>query len=238
MQYLFPLLAVFIWAGNTVVSKLAVGIIQPAEIGFFRWLLVGLALTPFMLGPVLRNRRYILANLGKFVVLGLLGMAVYQSLAYYAAALTSATNMGIILSLMPLMSLGLASSILAHRLNAGALLGALVSLAGVVLVISQGHLGALLEHGVNLGDGCRPSRAEPDGAVLQPAADHHRLHRHPGARRAPDRPSPGRRRADPGRGPSGRVLAAPPGPPALGNLLISRQLPRDYGARRRRYWLS
>ncbi|MFO5783564.1 EamA/RhaT family transporter, partial [Klebsiella pneumoniae] len=38
------------------------------------------------------------------------------------------------------------------RLNAGALLGALVSLAGVVLVISQGHLGALLEHGVNLGD--------------------------------------------------------------------------------------
>ena len=62
MQYLFPLLAVFIWAGNTVVNKLAVGIIQPAEIGFFRWLLVGLALTPFMLGPVLRNRRYILAN--------------------------------------------------------------------------------------------------------------------------------------------------------------------------------
>lgn len=141
MQYLFPLLAVFIWAGNTVVNKLAVGVIQPAEIGFFRWLLVGLALTPFMLGPVLRNRRYILANLGKFVVLGLLGMAVYQSLAYYAAALTSATNMGIILSLMPLMALGLASSILAHRLNAGALLGALVSLAGVVLVISQGHLG-------------------------------------------------------------------------------------------------
>ena len=39
MQYLFPLLAVFIWAGNTVVNKLAVGIIQPAEIGFFRWLL-------------------------------------------------------------------------------------------------------------------------------------------------------------------------------------------------------
>ena len=64
MQYLFPLLAVFIWAGNTVVNKLAVGVIQPAEIGFFRWLLVGLALTPFMLGPVLRNRRYILANLG------------------------------------------------------------------------------------------------------------------------------------------------------------------------------
>ena len=146
MQYLFPLLAVFIWAGNTVVNKLAVGIIQPAEIGFFRWLLVGLALTPFMLGPVLRNRRYILANLGKFVVLGLLGMAVYQSLAYYAAALTSATNMGIILSLMPLMSLGLASSILAHRLNAGALLGALAMLT-LTLAKLRGHLSPEAEAG-------------------------------------------------------------------------------------------
>lgn len=29
MQYLFPLLAVFIWAGNTVVNKLAVGASSP-----------------------------------------------------------------------------------------------------------------------------------------------------------------------------------------------------------------
>uniref|UniRef100_UPI002359E87F EamA family transporter n=1 Tax=Pseudomonas aeruginosa TaxID=287 RepID=UPI002359E87F len=64
MQYLFPLLAVFIWAGNTVVNKLAVGVIQPAEIGFCRWLLVGLALTPFMLRPGLRKRRVSRANLG------------------------------------------------------------------------------------------------------------------------------------------------------------------------------
>ncbi|OUC50310.1 EamA family transporter, partial [Eggerthia catenaformis] len=147
-----PLLAIFIWAGNTVVNKLAVGSIFPAEIGFYRWLLAALLFTPFMVKPVIANWALIRPNLGKVFILGVLGMAVYQSLAYYAASLTSATNMGIILSLMPLMSLGLASSILAHRLNAGALLGALVSLAGVVLVISQGHLGALLEHGVNLGD--------------------------------------------------------------------------------------
>ena len=34
MQYAFPLLAIFIWAGNTVINKLAVGAIFPAEIGF------------------------------------------------------------------------------------------------------------------------------------------------------------------------------------------------------------
>ncbi|KAF1072475.1 MAG: hypothetical protein GAK45_00179 [Pseudomonas citronellolis] len=153
MNYLLPLLAVLIWSGNTVVNKLAVGQIAPAEIGFFRWLLAGALLTPFLLGACRQHWPTIRANLGKLVVLGLLGMAVYQCLAYYAAALTSATNMGIILSLMPLMSLALAAAVLGQRLSPGALVGALVSLAGVVLVITQGRPGQLLSHGVNLGDG-------------------------------------------------------------------------------------
>ena len=97
MQYAYPLLAIFIWAGNTVVNKLAVGSIFPAEIGFYRWLLAAILFTPFMLKPVIANWALIRPNLGKITVLGVLGMAVYQSLAYYAASLTSATNMGIIL---------------------------------------------------------------------------------------------------------------------------------------------
>ncbi|MFV3017374.1 EamA family transporter, partial [Pseudomonas sp. KHB2.9] len=101
MQYAYPLLAIFIWAGNTVVNKLAVGSIFPAEIGFYRWLLAALLFTPFMLKPVIAQWPIIRPNLGKIFILGVLGMAVYQSLAYYAASLTSATNMGIILSLMP-----------------------------------------------------------------------------------------------------------------------------------------
>lgn len=51
MQYAYPLLAIFIWAGNTVINKLAVGAIFPAEIGFYRWLLAGMLFTPFMLRP-------------------------------------------------------------------------------------------------------------------------------------------------------------------------------------------
>jgi len=85
-------------------------------------------------------------------VLGVLGMAVYQSLAYFAASLTSATNMGIILSLMPLMSLAMAIISLGQRLTMGALAGAVLSFAGVLVVVSSGSLGTLLEHGVNLGD--------------------------------------------------------------------------------------
>ena len=152
MNYAFPLLAIFIWAGNTVVTKMSAGAIFPAEIGFYRWLLAGLLFTPFLLRPVLRNWAAIGPNLGKVFILGVLGMAVYQSLAYFAAAITSATNMGIILSLMPLMSLALAIISLGQRLTIGALIGALVSFIGVLVVVSAGDLAVLAQHGVNGGD--------------------------------------------------------------------------------------
>jgi drug/metabolite transporter (DMT)-like permease len=152
MQYLYPLLAILIWAGNTVVNKLAVGVIFPAEIGFYRWLLAGILFTPFLLKPVLANWAMIKPNLGKVFILGVLGMAVYQSLAYFAATLTSATNMGIILSLMPMMALTLSITSLGNRLTTGALVGAVLSFSGVLVVVSAGSLSALIEHGVNVGD--------------------------------------------------------------------------------------
>lgn len=152
MQYAYPLLAIFIWAGNNVITKMAVGSIFPSEIGFYRWLLAGLLFTPFMLKPIVANWSVIRPNLGKIFVLGVLGMAVYQSLAYYAAALTTATNMGIILSLMPLMVLAMSIISLGQRLTAGALVGAVLSFIGVLVVVSSGSLDHLLTQGLNLGD--------------------------------------------------------------------------------------
>ncbi|WP_163018511.1 DMT family transporter, partial [Pseudomonas viridiflava] len=126
--------------------------IFPSEIGFYRWLLAGLLFTPFMLLPVWRNRAAIRPLLGKIVVLGALGMAVYQSLAYFAAGMTTATNMGIIQSLVPVMALGLSIACLGTRLTWGALLGAVISFAGVIVVVAAGNLTGLIEQGMNRGD--------------------------------------------------------------------------------------
>ncbi|WP_432723526.1 DMT family transporter [Jeongeupia wiesaeckerbachi] len=152
MPLLFPVLAVLIWAANTVVNKLAAGAIAPAEIGFYRWLLAALLFTPFMFKPLLQHRAAIRAQAGKIVVLGLMGMVLYQTLAYFAAHSTSATNMGIILSLMPMMALALSIGLLGQRLTWGAITGSVVSFAGVLLVVSGGSIAALLRHGVGSGD--------------------------------------------------------------------------------------
>ena len=152
MQYAFPLLTIFIWSVNTVITKAASEVIFPSEIGFYRWLLAGLLFTPFMLLPVWRNRAAIRPLLGKIVVLGALGMAVYQSLAYFAAGMTTATNMGIVQSLVPVMALGLSIACLGTRLTWGALLGAVISFAGVIVVVAAGNLTGLIEQGMNRGD--------------------------------------------------------------------------------------
>ena len=152
MNYLFPLLAVLIWSVNTVVSKLAAGAIGPAEIGWLRWVIAAALLTPAMLPSVWRSRAAVKANAGRIVVLGLLGMVVYQSLAYYAANFTSATHMGIILTLSPIMVLGLTVLLLGQPLTQGAVAGSALALLGVVLVVSGGDVGALFSGGLNRGD--------------------------------------------------------------------------------------
>lgn len=152
MQYLYPLLTVFIWAGNNVITKAAAGRIFPAEIGFYRWVLAGLLFTPFLLRPVLKNWPIIRPNLGKIAILAVLGMAIYQSLAYFAATITTATNMGIILSLVPIVTLAMSIITLGNRLTMGALIGAVLSFIGVLFVVSQGSLAILMAHGVNMGD--------------------------------------------------------------------------------------
>ncbi|EJT84698.1 hypothetical protein PPS11_18664 [Pseudomonas putida S11] len=154
MNYLFPLTAIPDMGRATPWSpKMSAGAIHPAEIGFYRWLLAALLFTPFLLPAVWRNRAAIRPHLGKVFVLGVLGMALYQSLAYFAAGITSATNMGIILSLMPLMSLALS---IAWRGPAPELRSPCWArwchFFGVLEVVSAGHPASLLQQGLNSGD--------------------------------------------------------------------------------------
>lgn len=153
MPILFPLLAILIWAANTVVSKAAAGVVDPAAISFYRWVIAALALSPFCLPALWRRRSEIRPWFGKLLVLSLLGMVLYQCLAYYAAHSTSATNMGVIGSLLPLLTLLQGALFFGQRPGKQALLGMSLSLFGVFWLLGQGRPLALLHSGINPGDG-------------------------------------------------------------------------------------
>jgi len=152
MNMLFPLLAVLIWSVNAVVSKLSATAIDPAAISFYRWLLALIALTPFVLPGVRRNWPMVRANWWKLMVLGLLGMVLYQSLAYYAAHSVSALFMGIIVSLIPLLTILISIVLLRIAPTVGVAIGSLLSFCGLIWLVSAGQPGALLQHGIGKGE--------------------------------------------------------------------------------------
>ncbi|MCH9298216.1 DMT family transporter [Pantoea allii] len=152
MFFLFPLFAVLIWSVNAIVNKLSAGAIEPAAISFYRWLLALLVLTPFVLPGVIRRWQAIRPHLWRLMVLGLLGMALYQSLAYYAAHSVSALFMGIIAALIPLLTVLLSVLILRIAPTVGILVGSLISFCGLIWLVSAGNLHQLLNHGIGAGE--------------------------------------------------------------------------------------
>ena len=152
-KYLFfCLLAVFIWAGNTIVTKLAAGNIPPGVIAFGRWMIAFAILTPFVAGSVWRHRQTVRSHFWKLAVLGFLGMAFCQGIAYYAASFTSATNMALLLALVPLMTFTLSAVCLRQSPSGLAIAGGVVSLVGICIVLGKGDPSQLMAQGLGRGD--------------------------------------------------------------------------------------
>ncbi len=152
MNLLFPLLAVLIWSVNNIVSKLSAGSIDPAAISFYRWLLALIVLTPFALPGIWRHRHTIRANLWRLLILGMLGMVLYQSLAYYAAHSVSAVMMGILGATIPLLTILLSLLVLRLAQTRGILVGGVLSFVGLVWLVSEGHPAQLLDQRLGRGE--------------------------------------------------------------------------------------
>ncbi|GGX88034.1 multidrug DMT transporter [Litchfieldella qijiaojingensis] len=152
LYFLAPLGTVLIWSGNMTVNQLTVGSIAPSSIAFDRWVLALAVLTPFVLPSAWRHRHTISSEWPKLAVLGLLGKAMWQGLAYVAAETTSATNMGILAAMVPLLTVLLSALILRETPTLGGTLGGLVALLGVLILLSRGDLISLLELEIVPGD--------------------------------------------------------------------------------------
>lgn len=152
MYYLLPFLTVAIWAGNAIVNKMSIGVIAPGAIAFYRWFFAVLLLTPFLLPSVIKQWKTIKPYWWKLAFLSFLGMVVNQSLGYYAAETTSANHIALLMSLVPLMSMFLGVPLLGQKLSPLAIIGALLSLCGLVYMLSFGHPTQLFSQGIRLGD--------------------------------------------------------------------------------------
>ncbi|MDZ7851193.1 MAG: DMT family transporter [Halomonas sp.] len=153
LLYLLPPLgAVLIWSGNMTINQLTVGAIAPSSIAFLRWMLALAVLTPFLAPAAWKHRATIRREWPKIAVLGLLGMGLWQGLAYVAAETTSATNMGILAAMVPLLTVLLSALILREAPSLGGTLGGILALVGVSVLLGHGDPRSLLELTVARGD--------------------------------------------------------------------------------------
>lgn len=149
--YLFPFLCIAIWAGNGIVSKLAVEVISPAALSWSRWMVAAIVLTPFLARRAWHERVKLQAGFVKLAVLALLGLVLNQLFGYYAALTMGATEMGLMMGLTPLITVLLSIWLLREHPTWGALLGGVVSILGLVILLGQGDPGQLITQGIHIG---------------------------------------------------------------------------------------
>lgn len=153
MYYLLPLFTVLIWGGNSIINKMAASAIEPSAMSFYRWAFAMLILTPFCLPSVIKSRHVIRPYLSKLAFLALLGMVLNQSLGYYAGLTTTASNMSLITSLVPLISIFLSLPLLGKRISKLSIVGAVISLAGLTFMLGHGDITFFLHQPITEGDG-------------------------------------------------------------------------------------
>jgi drug/metabolite transporter (DMT)-like permease len=140
-----------LWAGNAVVGRLVTGLVPPITLNFLRWALAFLILLPFA-ASLLRRDSPLWPRIGRFAVLGLLGVGCYNALQYMAVKTSTPVNVTLVGSSMPVFMLALGAAFFGQRVTRRQLAGAVLSIAGVLVVLSHGQLEHLAQVRFVIGD--------------------------------------------------------------------------------------
>ena len=136
--YLLLTLAPLFWSGNIVVSRALRADISPVALTFWRWV-VALAILLPVTWPELHRAWTVIRRSWKILVLlGLLGVFLYQMLAYQALALTTALNVLLISATAPLFIALVGWLGFGERITLRLALAIMLSLLGVGVVITRG----------------------------------------------------------------------------------------------------
>jgi len=150
--YLLLILTSLFWSGNMVLGRAIRNEVPPLSLAFWRWA-IALALTLPLALPHLRSQwPQLRSGWPAIVILGLLGVGGYNTLAYIALQYTAATNAVLLNSFIPIATIALSWAFLKKNLHGSEWLGVLTSLFGVITIVARGELSTLAGLALNIGD--------------------------------------------------------------------------------------
>jgi drug/metabolite transporter (DMT)-like permease len=133
-----------LWAGNAVVGRLVTGMVPPVTLNFLRWALAFLILLPFA-APVLRPGSALWPQWRRFALLGLLGVGCYNALQYLALKTSTPLNVTLVAASVPVWMLGIGALFFGQRISGRQMAGAVLSIAGVLVVLGRGDWALLAQ---------------------------------------------------------------------------------------------
>jgi drug/metabolite transporter (DMT)-like permease len=150
--YLLLTLTVLFWSGNMVLGRGIRADIPPIALAFWRWAIALALVLPLALPHLQSQWPRLKAGWRPIVILGLLGVGGYNTLAYLALQHTAATNAVLLNSFIPIATIAISWAFLGKRLRRIEAIGVMISLIGVTTIVARGDLHVLAHLNLNIGD--------------------------------------------------------------------------------------
>jgi len=139
-------------ATNIIVARGGVEHVPPISLAFWRWLTVFLLLIPFFYKEIYSRKKELKKELTQLFFLGAMGCGVCGAFPFIAGMTTTMANMGIIYTSSPIFIIILSAIFFSDRINLAGVAGLILCLAGVIIIISKGDVGMLLNFKFTSGD--------------------------------------------------------------------------------------
>ncbi|MGE4241159.1 DMT family transporter [Ramlibacter sp.] len=140
-----------LWAANAVVGRLLAGTVPPITLNFIRWMLAFALLLPFA-GWVLRRGGPFWPRWRRYWLVGLLGVGCYNALQYLALTTSSPVNTTLVGASSPIFILAFGALFYGKAITGRQMLGAALSMAGVLVVLARGEPAQLAQVRFVIGD--------------------------------------------------------------------------------------
>jgi drug/metabolite transporter (DMT)-like permease len=151
--YIMLILANLFWAGNFTVGKFAyLENVPPYSLAFFRWILVWLILIPFTFKEIYKIKKEVKENLSLFFILGFTSVGVFSAFTYNALNHTQVINASLFNTAIPVTIILVCFLLKIEKTNIFQISGLIVSVIGILVIITRLDLNILLTLNFNKGD--------------------------------------------------------------------------------------
>jgi len=151
--YLMLTLCAFFWSGNFIVGKFATLYeVPPLTLNFFRWLIVWIILIPFTAKDILINIKIIKEKFYSILLMSITSISIFNSVVYYSLNFTQVLNGALMISTIPVLIIFISFIFRVEKINLNQVLGLILSITGVVIIITQLEFSRLIHLDLNKGD--------------------------------------------------------------------------------------